>query len=437
MGRVAKKIGVGMAVLLSAMLVTAQETEVKYYEDTNVTNQIPFFENRFRIDAELDEITLIFYRRSGSTPIILVRPDGSKLRINNLPDDGKVEWFDDRTFDMIRIRQPMPGPWQAVGEILPNSQIMVVSDVMLKVDPLPELVMSGETLKVVAQVLNGDKVIDDPLFNAVIHLDIDFFSTNNSNYDNFGSDNVQIGSFRDDGYELDEYARDGIFTAEFELNFAAGEWVPVYSVKMPMATRELRQQPVIIQPNPITLSVETTTDELSSHKLNIQINEELVLPDTLVFQGRITFPDKQTEPFSITTGTGAVRLKEIGYTEPGIHRVVLNAFGQTVDGREFRLVVPEYAFNVERVGGPLVPTLDENGEIVAEGEEASNIESLKNEIEANQQALEEALAAAREMQIAKAEEKKWQNITLIVVGNIIIVLIAAVAFFVLRRKRKN
>ena len=435
MGRLVRKIVLAITTLLVVNIAFAEDTGVKYYEDTNVTNQIPYFDNRFRIDAEIDEITLIFYRRSGTPPIILVRPDGSKLRINTLPDDGRIEWFDDKTFDMIRIQKPMPGPWQAVGEILPNSQIMVVSDVILRVEPLPQLIMSGETLKVIGQVLNGDKVVDDPLFTDVVHLDIDFFSTNNSNYDNFGAEMIQIGSFRDDGRELDEYARDGIFTAEFELNFSAGEWVPVYSVKMPMATRELKQQPVILEPNPITIDVESTTDELSAHKLHIGINEELVLPDTVVFQGKVTFPDKQTEPFSIMEGSGNTRVKEIGYTEPGIHRIVLNAFGQTKDGREFRLVVPEYSFNVERIGGPLVPTLDDEEQSSADGQ--SNVETLRSQIEANEKALEEALTAAKEEQLAKTEEKKWQNIIIISVANVVIILVAVIGFFVIRKKRQK
>ncbi|MEY8213558.1 MAG: hypothetical protein RPR97_03635, partial [Colwellia sp.] len=56
---------------------------LKYYQNDNIMNQIPYFDNRFRIDAKLDEITLLFYRKRGSRPIILVRPDGSKLRIDN------------------------------------------------------------------------------------------------------------------------------------------------------------------------------------------------------------------------------------------------------------------------------------------------------------------------------------------------------------------
>jgi hypothetical protein len=80
------------------------DTKIHYHKADNITNQIPYFDNRFRLDANLEEITLIFYRKSGSTPVILIRPDGSKIRVNNF-DTERVEWFDDATFDMIKIKK--------------------------------------------------------------------------------------------------------------------------------------------------------------------------------------------------------------------------------------------------------------------------------------------------------------------------------------------
>ena len=208
-----------------------QQTKVDYYKSDNITNQIPYFDNRFHIDAMLEEITLLFYRKSGTPPIILVRPDGSKLKINNLPKD-KVTWFDDRTFDLITIKNPMPGPWQAIGDIVDGSRIMVVTEVTIKVEPLPGIILSGETLKVEGRLFNGELAIDDPLFRDVLNLNVDFYSTNNSAFDNFGAEPVKISQFRDDGRDLDEYAKDGLFTGEFVLDFAPGEWIPIYYVEM-------------------------------------------------------------------------------------------------------------------------------------------------------------------------------------------------------------
>ena len=319
--------------------------DIKYYKDSNTINEIPLLKNRFRIDAQIDEIMLLFYRHHGSPPIILVRPDGSKLKVEKIPE-GKVSWYDDRNFDLIKIKKPMPGPWQAIGNILPNSQIMVVSDVRIEVEPLPPVLLQGETLKVTGQLFNGDKVIDDPLFQNVANLDVDFYSSNNSAYDNFGAKPVQLTSFRDDGRVLDEYANDAIFTGEFTLTFAPGEWLPVYFIKMPMASRELKQKAVVVQKNPISFDVRLADEEGEKHQLIIKIDDSFVDPDSVLFQGTITYPDKQEEPFSISEGEGLTRKYMIENTEPGVYRVNVSAFGITTHEREFMLVVPEYTFNV-------------------------------------------------------------------------------------------
>lgn len=424
------------SVVLAAMLsvnANAQQLsgEIEYYDDDNITNQIPYFDNRFRIDEQLEEVTLLFYRRSGTQPVILVRPDGSKLKINNLPKD-KVQWFDDRTFDMIKIKSPMVGPWQVIGEVAPNSKIMVVSEIKLEVTPLPEIILQGETLKMEGRLFNGEMAIDNPSFNDVLVLDVDFFSTNNSAYDNFGAQPIKLTSFRDDGRDLDEHANDSLFTGEFELDFAPGEWEPIYIVKMPMATRELRQTPVIVRKNPISIAVETTQDENDSHLATFTIDGSYVNVDSILIQGKVTFPDRQVEPFSVMEGQGSSRTYNIAYTEPGIHRVKIGVFGETTTGREFRATVPEFSFNVDRIGGPLVPTLNGDGsELSVEQQNAQAIADA--ELAAEQLAQELALAKAQlEAEVAA---KQQETLLYIIGGNTLVILIAGILFLLMRRKK--
>jgi uncharacterized protein (TIGR03503 family) len=415
-----------------------QQTKVDYYKSDNITNQIPYFDNRFKIDALLEEITLLFYRRSGSPPIILVRPDGTKIKINNLPKD-KITWFDDRTFDLITIKNPMPGPWQAIGDILPGSHIMVVTEVTIKVDPLPEVILSGETLKVEGHLYNGELAIDDPLFRDVLNLNVDFFSTNNSAFDNFGAEPIKIAQFRDDGRDLDEYANDGVFTGEFELDFAPGEWLPIYYVEMPMATRELRQKPFILQKTPIKISVDTAAEVGKSHNVTFTIDPTFVDPDSVLFQGKVTFPDRQVDPFSLMEGKGTSRLYEIPYTESGVHSITVNVFGKTINGREFRLVLPKFTFNAESKSGLLMPTLDINGEVTSVSLENGDgvITDKIKQAEENAKKLAIELEEAKKAQKMAAKEKEQQTYIIIGVANVGIVLIALLFYFISRRKKQK
>jgi uncharacterized protein (TIGR03503 family) len=408
------------------------KVEVEYFKTNNITNEIPYFDNRFKIDAFLDDITLLFYRKSGTQPIILVRPDGSKLKVNNFPKD-QVEWFDDKTYDLIRIKKPMPGPWQAIGDILPNSKIMVVSDITIKVDPLPEVILVGETLKVEGRLYNGEQAIDDPLFQDVLTLDVDFFSTNNSAYDNFGAEPVELAQFRDDGHDLDEYAKDNVFTGEFELDFAPGEWVPIYNIKMPMANRELRQKPIVLQKSPINITVDITLDEKKSHKVKFSIDPTFVDPASVLFQGKVTFPDRQVSPFSITEGSGNQRIYDIGFTESGIHRLKVNVFGKTIEGREFRLVLAEYSFNVEHVDDTLLPiAIGENNTKDLSVDQQKLLEIQKAEEEAEKLLL--LIEEAKAEQQAAVEKSDKETLFIIIGVNVFIILIAGLIYFFMRRK---
>jgi uncharacterized protein (TIGR03503 family) len=408
-------------------------TKIRYHKSDNITNRVPYFDNRFRLDADLEEITLIFYRKSGSTPIILIRPDGSKIRVNNF-DTEKVEWFDDATFDMIKIKKPMPGPWQAVGDILPESHILIVSDVTIAVKPLPNIVFSGETLKVEGHLFNGNEAIKTRHFKDAVTLDVNFYTTNNLAYENFGADAVKVTSFRDDGYGLDEYAHDNTFTGEFVLDFAPGEWQPVYLVKLPMSTRELTQTPILLQQTPIKVSVSPSKDETLPHRVLLAIDSSVVLPNTIVFQGKLTFPDRQIEPFSIMQSNGDERTVDVTNTEPGLYRVNVSAFGETIDGREFRLVVPEFTFNVE----PVYDLLDNLENISAQDNSVNTIDNMVNKISVNETLIkaEQEKTAALSIQKNKNEEKNQETLVIIIAANLVIIVIALVIFFSLRHKNK-
>ena len=405
--------------------------EIGYYKDDNITNQIPYFDNRFRIDAQLDEVTLIFYRRDGAQPVILVRPDGTKFKINETPSE-KVQWYDDSTYDMIRIKSPMVGPWQVIGDVDPASKIMVVSEIKLEVTPLPKIILQGETIKLVGRIFNGDLAIDNPLFSEVLKLDVDFESTNNTDFDNFGAKTVKLASFRDDGMGLDEHAKDSLFTGEFELNFAPGEWQPIYFIKMPMATRKLMQSTVIVQKNPISISTEPVGEENGINTVTFNIDDSFVKADSVLIQGKITFADKTVEKFSITDGKGISRTYQVTSKEPGIHRINISVFGETTNDREFRAIVPEFSFNVSNIAAPIAKELNTDGtEMTAEQKKAQEI--AKAAAAAEKRAQE--LAAAKAQQEAEVAAKEQETLIYIVVGNTVVVLIAGILFLVMRRRK--
>lgn len=306
-------------------------------------NGIELLQNRFRIDFEVDEITMIFFRDFGSAPIVLVQPDGSKI-FPYSADGESVFWFDSSTYDMISIKNPMPGPWQAVGQITPESQVMVISDLALHADPLPNIIFSGEILKQTAYLTNNGVPIDYTAFRDVVELTISLSSTNNPNFNNFGADKEIIAFFEDNGKGMDEKPLDGIFTGQFNLAIADGEWIPTFTVSTPMFSREQVDPSLMLLINPIKVEVELDGGGNGYHKLKVDAQREHVDMSTLLIDGKVRFPNGDIQNFSITDMSSEVREYLIVNNDYGVYRVKLTAYGNTTQGREFILDVPEYSF---------------------------------------------------------------------------------------------
>lgn len=343
---------------------------------TKYHNGIKLLQNRFRIDYEVKEITMIFFREFGSAPIVLVRPDGSKL-FQSRADEENIFWFDSSTYDMISIKNPTPGPWQAVGQITPESRVMVISDLALNADALPKIIFSGEILKQTAYLTNDGVPIDYTAFRDVVELTISLASTNNPNYNNFGAKTEIIAFFEDNGKGMDERPLDGIFTGQFNLAIADGEWIPTFTVTTPMFSREHVDPNIMLLANPIKVNVELSDSANGHHKLTVDAMREHVDMSTLLIDGKVRFPNGDIQNFSITDMSANIREYLIVNYDYGVYRVKLTAYGNTIQGREFILDVPEYTF------------LSEEPEPVAAAVDPSEIMSETEQIEDEQKALSE------------------------------------------------
>lgn len=384
-------------------------------------NGIKLLQNRFRIDYKVDEITMIFFREFGSTPVVLVRPDGSKI-FQNMADDLDIVWYDSQTYDMIKIKNPTPGPWQAVGQILPDSRVMVVSDIQLETRPLAPIIFSGEIIKQTAFLTNGGQPIDYNEFRDVVQLTMEFKSTNNPSYNNFGAQTELIATFQDDGKGMDERPLDGTFTGQFNLRIASGEWTPIFTIVTPMFTRQKVGENILLLDNPITIDVELDEEGEGFHLLKVDADRSTVDMSSLLVDGKVRFPNGDVQNFSITDITDKIRTHEIVNFEYGVFRVKLTAYGNTVDGRDFILDVPEYTFVFEE---PLLET---------------NIEDLDALPEDAQSAEALALQELEKLKAAPVEEEGMPRSQLmaIVVGiNLFIIVVGGFVlwFFLVRGKK--
>lgn len=341
-----------LLVLLSLLWTMASfasnEDKITLLKRDGQHNEIPLLENRFRIDHKIDEITLLFFRKVGAPAVVLVKPDGSKLYATSAVKNDALEWFDEISYDLITIKKPMAGPWQVVGSILPNSRIVVLGEVELQVEPLPNLLFRGETIKITGQILNDGKPIEVGLFRDVVSLHVNFISTNNSDFANFGAGTHNVAEFKDDGRGFDERPMDGIFTGEFKLVFPAGQWQPELYIETPLLKRTVVQPLVEVKEPPFSYDVSLAETDVDDHKLTITLDDKVVVPESVLVQGKIFYPNNEEQMFSIDAMAGLSRELLIKNYDWGRYSVEMSVFGTNVNGREFMATLPTYKFEIAR-----------------------------------------------------------------------------------------
>ncbi|RRS08623.1 TIGR03503 family protein [Pseudoalteromonas sp. J010] len=335
-------------ILFVSMVVSAQTPQITMLQRDGKANEIPLLDNRFRIDHNIEEITLLFFRAPGTPAVVLVKPDGSKYYATSSLDNDALQWYDEVSYDLIILKNPTPGPWQVIGQIQKNSRIMVLGDIELEVEALPPLLFRGEVLKVTGRVTNDDKPIEVGYFRDVVTLYVEFSSTNNDEYANFGAGTQSVTDFKDDGREFDERPLDGIFTGEFKLNFPAGEWQPEFFIETPILKRRVIKPPIIIAEPPFNFELMLAGENEFEHGLTISIDESVVKPETIILQGKIFYPNGEEQMFTLDKQERLYRQLAIKNYDWGRYSVEISAFGENINGREFMATLPSYNFEIER-----------------------------------------------------------------------------------------
>lgn len=308
------------------------------------SNQIPLLDNRFRVDYEVKEVTLVFFRKAGAPSVVLVRPDGSKIYVSTATQNG-IQWYADRTYDLIRLKEPMAGPWQALGQMLPESRIMVLTDINIKTDPLPTDLMVGEQLKVTATLANGDQPIKTKDFRDMLQMNVLLLSTRKKGMANENDTVFELATLDDDGKNFDERPRDAIFTGEFRMAFHAGEWLPKYTIKTPLYSRELIMDPITVVPTPIQIDF-IEGAEGGNHQVKYVVTDGPLVPESLSIQGRIIYPGGDVQTFTRGEEKSKTRVMDVSNIGNGTYRVEQTLYGKTKSGRDVVINMAPVALRV-------------------------------------------------------------------------------------------
>lgn len=323
--------------LLLLASLTASANEVFAPSD------IPLLDNRFRIDYGVKEITFIVTRKPGTPSVILVRPDGSKLYVGKVtpPDVG---WLALKDQDLITIRDPMPGPWQAIGEVDPDNRVRLLSNIRLETDQLPTQLYQGERVKLKSWLLIDDAPPKAGYYLTDLGMTVRLQRFNDAKQEGEPIVDEVLGHYRDDGKGLDEVPGDGIMTAEAVLDVAAGKYRAMYSTGNQVFSRA-RYQDVLIYPLPVNYTLAPPSQEFGA-KLSFLIDADELDPASVVIEGKATNTVGASMAFNAVATEPRVEVDLSAIKEVGQYEVNATLFGTTRLGREIQVTLPVKSFNI-------------------------------------------------------------------------------------------
>ncbi|CAD7527616.1 TIGR03503 family protein [Aeromonas hydrophila] len=325
----------GCLLLLASLTASANEVFAP--------SDIPLLDNRFRIDYGVKEITFIVTRKPGTPSVILVRPDGSKLYVGKVtpPDVG---WLALKDQDLITIRDPMPGPWQAIGEVDPDNRVRLLSNIRLETDQLPTQLYQGERVKLKSWLLIDDAPPKAGYYLTDLGMTVRLQRFNDAKQEGEPIVDEVLGHYRDDGKGLDEVPGDGIMTAEAVLDVAAGKYRAMYSTGNQVFSRA-RYQDVLIYPLPVSYTLAPPSQEFGA-KLSFLIDADELDPASVVIEGKATNTVGASMAFNAVATEPRVEVDLSAIKEVGQYEVNATLFGTTRLGREIQVTLPVKSFNI-------------------------------------------------------------------------------------------
>jgi uncharacterized protein (TIGR03503 family) len=376
---------------------------------------VSLLDNRFRVDPTIEQISFVIYRKKPSKAVVLVRPDGKKYYAWDYPDN--VSWYEENGLDIISIDKPMPGPWQAVGKVTPKNNIILLSNLELKVDAFPARLFEDERIKFTARLLQDGEPLVLGDFLERVRLQVAFLpyvENEEALAEDLQPEPIMLGSFMDDGKGLDEYPGDGVFTAEVPVDVEPGKYRARIVSGNGVFLRAV-EQISLVYPSPITVTFVRARDEMKQHRLMVTGEQGMIKPGSIAVTIKQMNPEEKQQVTQSATDKESLTADFMLPVDemPGKHTWQGTVFAtEEGTGRPLVLNLPQRSFSVMRKLDVEKSTAEYH-RIQAEQKRALELARIKRE----------------------RDEAIQSGMLTIIIGNVVVILLGLVIWFILGKLR--
>jgi len=147
-----------------------QRIFLKMFNKAVPQDSVPLSDNKFNIDSSITEFSLLVFRKAGAAAAHLIDPNGVELSEDKA--DEFLHWYHETGYDLVTVKKPIQGEWQLVADIDPDNQVMIVTDLKLRLDELPNYVAENEALDIRVSFTEQGELLTRSDFLDLVSLDL-------------------------------------------------------------------------------------------------------------------------------------------------------------------------------------------------------------------------------------------------------------------------
>ncbi len=248
---------------------------LRLFEKTTRRDTVPLVDNTFLVDDSIMELTLLVFKPKGARPTEVVEPGRKKFTLTRKP--AYVKWQSEKNYDLITISRPKAGEWSINAQTDPDNRVMIVTNLQIQTNRIPNNLFAGETLNISLFMTNDNKKITDDDFLQFISFSARQIDPNKKRW-----------FLHDNGLRGDKEAHDGIYNVQVRKTLEIGKNQFVFQASSETFQREINHSILVHDINLISTRVDQIQKANKNyHQIFVSPNLEFINAKKIKLSARL------------------------------------------------------------------------------------------------------------------------------------------------------
>ncbi len=328
---------------------------LKAFDAASPSQQLPLAGNRFVVDSSIEEFTALMFRDSSQEIISLVGPDDTVINEGDLDKD--IAWHHTDNYDLVTITRPLEGEWEVKGALAKGSRITVVSDLNLRVKPLPLQAPVGSELDLQLALQEDNQVVSRADFLKLLTIE--------------AASGLKASATPSWQYTFDTQnsPKRGIFSTKIKGFVEPGDYLVSVKLDGKSFKRKFSHQLKINMPFTADLIKGYNDNSQMQFVLFVRKNAEHIRVKNTQIALTLSTPDRRKHVLPLKLNATEEWTYAIIPEQSGVHKLVIRIAGIDNNGDEFEYIIDDLSFNY-------APSADFESLLL---EEQSDVETMSSE----------------------------------------------------------